>query len=696
MSRLTFASVMLSALVLTPSLNGQCSAALFGSTIADPLVVLGNFSLPANCTVNFGGREVIFQSGSITGTTFTLLCAKLTVEPGFNLTSTNGGVITLNVAPSGPHDGSVRMRGVIDVRDIAWGGDVVVTCGASYLQTGNGGRILGQGTAAGADGGTATITADGPVLIDGDALSINLRGGNDAEGGTAILTSNTDAVDVLKRIDCSGGAYDGGSIALNSGTNVTVLAPLDVQGGGGSSIGFGWGGYVDITAGNDILLAGNILASGPTGTLNEGGGDGGWVTFVAGNNIAVGADITATGGVDGWGGFFDASAGGNYGHANGAINVRGTGTDAIGGDITIAAAGAVQIAGLMDAQGPSSAYAWGGTVEVAGELGVNMSGEVRVHSNTAGTIVVDAPRGGAVISGRLEADGRGSDASGGDVTLSCFGDMSVANLTIDVRGNGSAGIAGAIAITARRHVSGDANTNLNATGDGLTGGNAGSISIEGCQLSFPDNSRIRANGNMPGLGVITLTAHDVMTLGGDIETDTGMVILNNRLSAACSPQILTTAFFVPSTPLQTVQSYLSPCMSVLDATFTGTSQVSVAAGLPAQVNLSVPTAPNAPIIAGYALAPLPAIANDPFTACLGWSQIPFFTGPVAVFADYGYFGTPLPNSSLDAQGNWTAYGPVPWPGLVGLTTHVEVYVIDFSAENGLFHQPEMVSVTYVN
>ncbi len=73
-----------------------------------------------------------------------------------------------------------------------------------------------------------------------------------------------------------------------------------------------------------------------------------------------------------------------------------------------------------------------------------------------------------------------------------------------------------------------------------------------------------------------------------------------------------------------------------------------------------------------------------------------FTIPPGCAVDNGYLGPPLPNSFTDAQGNWTAFGPVPWPALVGLTTYVEVFVIDFNAPNGLFHQPKMVSVTYVN
>jgi hypothetical protein len=88
----------------------------------------------------------------------------------------------------------------------------------------------------------------------------------------------------------------------------------------------------------------------------------------------------------------------------------------------------------------------------------------------------------------------------------------------------------------------------------------------------------------------------------------------------------------------------------------------------------------------------------------GYTQVAFLPPPTTFPPRADFFGLAghpanFPGGSgntTGANGQWSYFfAPVIAPGLIGLTIHVDAYVIDTGAENGLFHQPRRVSYTFI-
>ncbi|MCC6661572.1 MAG: filamentous hemagglutinin N-terminal domain-containing protein [Phycisphaerales bacterium] len=239
-------------------------------------------------------------NGSVTTTqTLTLNDA---VNLGADVTATNAGAsgVTFGSSVTGPHDLTVNAA----AGAASFGGNIALT------------------GAAGGDGGSLGVSAQGDITIAGDVSTA---------GGTAV-----------------GVGRDAGSVTLASATGAIETGAVNAAGSDAASGAGGAGGSVTITAAaGDIATNGDITTSGGDGTA---GGSAGDVT------LAAGPTTTLAGPVDGkandpdhiirLGGSILADAGSGGGGAGGRIEL-GSGRTEVPSTATIVGSGG-------DAENPSS------------------------------------------------------------------------------------------------------------------------------------------------------------------------------------------------------------------------------------------------------------------------------------------------------------------------------------------------------
>lgn len=413
-----------------------------------------------------------------------------------------------------------------------FGSGIIEIKAGSFTLHGNNSVLNGEapGTVAPNDrGGMVSIETSGAVSFLGGSANtaVNLRGKNNAEGGTITISAGGD-VTVSSRIDVSNFTnmtfVGGGAIRIESGRDVTVSGQLWAFGGFRSP----GGGEVDVRAARNINVTGTVDFTGSEGgvgsfdaaallTINTtnfrgralqdaDGGSGGSATLVGGRGVSITGtvDLQATNGQfgGGCGGFLDAEAvAGDIVFATGAtILAQGGAPEGGGGELEFLAARDIQVG--VNAQ-----------INVSGGTGESCGGAVSME---------------ALRDLRFEDSGgtnRGINASGGgaggDISLNGGRHAFIGSRQrVDATGNGGGG--GTILIESGQSASGnlDIRDLINANGGSCLldfCGVGGAIDVLGCDVTIhplPAAGTLQARA--VDSGQISISARKALTIAGTV------------------------------------------------------------------------------------------------------------------------------------------------------------------------------------
>ena len=671
---LALGSSLLTLLALAPPLSGQaCSASDFGSTTLDPIVISGTWDIGDFCTLDFGDREVVVD-GTLKFTNTTIRCGRLYVLGSGKIEGTSGGSLTIHTQAGAVHAGDLVVEGKIFNNASVFAGDTFILVDGDLSVAGSG-KIEARGTGSGSnDGGTLQIEVSGSAVVDGALTTLDVSGdGPDGFGGLLILNAMGD-LEVLRKLKANG--YVGGCIELRSRQgSLLVDGVLDLKGSGD-----GCGGFAILNSELDAVFTANVEFNGGSGNSADGGGDAGVIEINIGRDWIVDADFVGKGGYWGTGGEITGMVGRDLLLQSGrTLNLRTGLTDGWGGSLDLQVGGEARLDGTVDLHGNDS----GGSffLEAAGPVTV---WKLQATGLSGGDVDLSSTGSSLTVTNLVDASGNGTDSTGGTIFLGAATEMELSGATVDASGgSGSLASGGTLTLDAGGNMSLDAATNLRARGNGSNGGIAGSMVLRGCRITLPAGSDLNVRGTSGGS--LDITAGDVLSIEGRVRVDAGTFSITTRLADPWSP-ILTSNDIVPA-PSVTHDRTIPPCLAAGIAELTAlTPSISIGQGDSVRLRLDT-TVPNADLVVLAGLG-LDYISLGP----LGYQQV----NPATAFrvADFGYYGSPLPNSRTDGSGQWNYdSGPVTNAGLIGSTIWIEAFVVDVNALNGLFHQPPAVAVS---
>ena len=424
-------------------LSKLCAAPATG----DPCVISANHTVSGDrpgCTLDLGGRGLVIKADktltvgnglgplTIYARTILLEANAQIVANGLPVAGfgTLGGIIGL-VA-----DDTITLQNLGTKRARI---SVAGSIGQLVLQAGNdialGGSLEAQATDSDGNGGDIMVTSlQGNITVSG--AGIRADGGNDAENGASGGTIDLKAhgnVTVEAPIDDSDGdcgdACETDLTAETGDVTVTANGSIDVSGSGSVAS----GGDVQVMAAGAVQLSGPILgtATGTNGADGE-GGIGGGLSISAGSSVMLAAQVALSGhSLDGDGGDVDVEAGGDITlAASGSLLVPTSGQGG-GGSVLARSGGNASITGPVDARGDE----FGGTIEIDAAGAVTIAGALNADSRaptvdgggTGGTITIQActisAPDGAVISsvgpGPAPLNATNHLVASGHMTLGC-------------------------------------------------------------------------------------------------------------------------------------------------------------------------------------------------------------------------------------------------------------------------------------
>jgi len=380
-------------------------------------------------------------------------------------------------------------------------GEMEIFAGSFEMTTN--GQIRAQGSVS-QSAGIVSIDCDGDIALNGTKI-----------GGAFVMSG-----------------LDGGQLNLLS-SNGSVTGGGEMNLDGTSSDGFG--GFLEVTAGQDINLTGRLRARG--GSL----GSGGDFTLIAAGTIDL-VDVELGGG-DFDGGSLDVDAGGNVTLVD--VVMDGGGESGLGGETSVTTtAGDILVVGSINARGAINAFFGGdgGSVELlAGTLGarrdVTIGGAISLDGrgsfNLGGSLLVEARN--VSFSSTVSVRGAGT-SDGGEVTVSAEGQVDVL-AAIDAFGNGDFGgfidmwATGPISIEAPVVVDGgglDASggtillrsdsavglsADLSASGPSVLLARGGAIEVSSCEVTVDPLVSLEA---FQEGGRVVLRSGGPMTVAGDL------------------------------------------------------------------------------------------------------------------------------------------------------------------------------------
>ena len=447
------------------------SAAELCAPTADPCVINSPVGIAAGAVLDLGKRTLLVSTGGsleFSAGIASVACGEFRLEtPGavaFKARGVSGIGAQVTVSARRSCSLASALSCFVDSECQSQG------AGACTLGSGNifiGGRVAGNATTP-AD---LTFAAAGDVTI---SEQVNLNGNTTASDGGLLVIMAAGKVDVLDRIQASGGADgSGGELVIDAASSVNLLALVDVKGGDFD------GGFINVNSGGDINITASLLAS---SSAREGfGGD---ITLSASGDISV-AGGSATSPI--------------------VLDTDGHGSVAIGGD------------------GGNQDLSAGGNIYVGPFVKLTASGAA--PDGFGDFITLDA-LGSLMVDGDLVARGRGSQSGGGIVDLLAGGDLVLGSTSrIDVGGNGGGGdlqawagmdvrLAGAIEIGSS---SGGGSADVKAlrtvvlSGSVVSAGGVGSqpafTSLTACSLRLQSGAVI----DNPGAGSLnSLTGYESM------------------------------------------------------------------------------------------------------------------------------------------------------------------------------------------
>jgi hypothetical protein len=307
------------------------------------------------------------------------------------VTAGAGGSITIAAARAILNG---QLRAVAQARDEDGGFIDIATRGDLVI---GGGGIVATGGNRWGFGGFCYLIAEGDIEIGG---LVEMKGG---DGGDVDIDTLGDlhitAIGSINNIAAFEG-NDGGDVRLAGGGVVTIEGPIYTNGQGSLSEGGGWGGDLDVS-GRRVVLAGEIelTGAGPDG-------DGGFLDVTADEDLLVTGRIDATGAAEASGGEVNLLAG-TLVAVDSLIDIRGGFT---GGAFSVLTNGPVAIGGStrIDADViPGSIFgSYGGMIDIAGCDVTVGAGSVLTCLGTGGgsqALMRIAASGAMTIGGSLNA-----------------------------------------------------------------------------------------------------------------------------------------------------------------------------------------------------------------------------------------------------------------------------------------------------
>lgn len=429
--------------------------------------------------------------------------------PGAGGNGGQGGVITLS--------GTACCVGSLDVTGGAGG--------AAGADLGGKGKAANGGN--GAAGGSISITSADDIFVSFRALAdsgiggLGVNGGLDGSGGnggTIDMTANGTTLpltlgDVVSAKGIGAG-NKGGTITLTSAFSVeTISGAITAEGQDGAA-----GGSITINAPN-LSLNGFDSLSGMSLDASSTASSGGTITvnLSSTSSCACSPDLIA-----------------------GGVNASGSGAGNKGGSISLTAKGALEVGGVIYAQGMDGAT--GGSVNVSGNelalLGSDSDTGASVDASstdaTGGSVTI-ASTGKALpatfVSGAVLATGSGAGNKGGTITLTANTGLEVDGLVSVMGDNGASG--GAITVNAKEFAFLATDTTLDASSTQAAGG---TISMSATSGIFPSiiGGTVNVSGSGKGnkAGSFSVTSSNSLFIDGPVnavgqsEADGGTISIN--------------------------------------------------------------------------------------------------------------------------------------------------------------------------
>lgn len=298
-----------------------------------------------------------------------------------------------------------------------------------------------NGTTLESDGGSLSVDARaGSITI---SSKINATGGGLSSGGSVEMNAETDIV-INDDISVIGGDFDGGSIDLVSGRDITIGRSLLAN----SVLGAGFGGDITMYAGRDFSFSGvspsnrsTIENSGHTDAFNS-AGDGGALEIYAQRNLTLDANtrLIGTGSApDATGSDMLVGSGAGL-EMQGTVSAKSVGINGSGGYIEITAEGGAANFGGSAAFDVTGGSGGGGALEIyslSGDLGFDGYADVSGGNGGGGGNAYLNARQGANVSGSLFVGG----GSGGDLEVNACGLTLQAGASLDNAGGSNALVA---------------------------------------------------------------------------------------------------------------------------------------------------------------------------------------------------------------------------------------------------------------
>jgi cysteine-rich repeat protein len=427
--------------------------------------------------------------------------------------------------------------------------------GTRALVVKSGGRLVVTGGKMTVLAGSMRIEAGGSLIglegVFGAHIDVTTSGDIQIDGGGTPGRINVSADDASGEVD------------LTAGGNIVVAGEL--LGRAGTE--FAGGGTVELRAGGTVVMSGTVALHGGEENI------GGFFFVRAPGNVALGGSVDAAGGS---GGSIDVSSTAGNVVVSASIALSGGGEFGDGGDMTIFARQNVTVSGPIEgnAAGGIDGGGAGATIDVTAETGaVTMSAPITIDGaptdGSGGELDVTAGTD-ASLTGRILAQGIGIDACGGTVFVSAGGKLTlgVMQLAGGSCGGGSlfAEAGGEVSVPSEIDADGSIDEGggfieiaggkmtvagkLHASGlaDGTSGG---AITLEGCDVTVTATGQLVANG--AGGSNLLRGSGQVVVAGKMLATPSGT---NQIQFLALAPQ--TPGQIVPA-PTIVQNAALPPC-----------------------------------------------------------------------------------------------------------------------------------------
>ncbi|MEO6028973.1 MAG: hypothetical protein ABIR79_19080, partial [Candidatus Binatia bacterium] len=389
--------------------SGTCTAALVQVTTAIEVTGSGcdfdlggrALSMERNFQMNGTGFIRVFNAGNITLTS----TGRFQARGDFVLQNgsiSTGGLISLTST------GVISIDGKLDVTGDSAGTIRLIAAGSVTLQPGS--EIKGSGISSFpdlgmlfTDGGELDLVSNaGNVTIAGD---VTLGGSNQGTGGFVDVTAAGN-LSVTRPVDLSGGGGDGGEFSALVGDNIIITGNIICD----STVGGGYGGLIDLTAGEDSLEGPNVTDGGSVdingaslllrGSYSDQlSGDGGEIDILAlGNILFRGSGMVVR-----------LDAGTNFDGSGGAINLDS-------GDANFFRLGPldgnIELGGLISMTS-SNAGGDGGAFDVSAGRALTITADITATGFAAGGDIAGTAGTKITLNGLITADSNNTLGDGG-------------------------------------------------------------------------------------------------------------------------------------------------------------------------------------------------------------------------------------------------------------------------------------------